>query len=288
VDWWRDLKRIWNHHHHQGWPARARVIMQYNYVCICIRSVCSGKKGQGRTQEGTHKRDLVVPATTVNRRPETEKELWVGMHQHCHGNKGRPSPYVTFYSLSCSRSNLVTVVCFLSYMKFCITICAYISPSWVNQWWIPFSSTQHPDMNPRSRLVLNIFQSLLISWSAAFGLWTLLSPTMRLCLRFFLSFPSIIVFFLARKRYESYSLRRHASRLGVHEIPKVRGKWPGNLDILFMLMSQIRSGAYLMEPLRELMKKYDCNTLNLYFLWTDFVRVHFFNVFFIFVIIFGR
>lgn len=59
-----------------------------------------------------------------------------------------------------------------------------------------------------------------------------------------------------------------AAALGAKEVPCVRGKWPGNLDIVLGFVRSLKE-AYLMQFLDDLFREYDCKTLNMRLLWED-------------------
>ncbi|KAG1748095.1 cytochrome P450 monooxygenase CYP63 [Suillus lakei] len=51
-------------------------------------------------------------------------------------------------------------------------------------------------------------------------------------------------------------------------IPRVVGKWPGNIDVMLKLKKGLAS-QYIYEPFLELFEEYQCTTLNTRFLWVD-------------------
>ncbi|KZS91082.1 cytochrome P450 monooxygenase CYP63 [Sistotremastrum niveocremeum HHB9708] len=63
---------------------------------------------------------------------------------------------------------------------------------------------------------------------------------------------------------------REAERLGAIEIPKVVGRWPGNLDIMIAAMKGIKE-RYLQEYLDSLFEEYQSDTINLRLLWGDHI-----------------
>ncbi|CAE6436778.1 unnamed protein product [Rhizoctonia solani] len=62
---------------------------------------------------------------------------------------------------------------------------------------------------------------------------------------------------------------REAKRLGARTVPKVKGKWPGNIDILIKLVKSTHTG-YVAEVWDEFAKQYG-NTFNMRILWSDMV-----------------
>lgn len=64
---------------------------------------------------------------------------------------------------------------------------------------------------------------------------------------------------------------RAARQLGGRLPTQVRGKWPGNLDILIKLGKAAKS-RYPAGFFHDLFEEYQCTTLNLKLLWSDLVR----------------
>ncbi|QRW23885.1 cytochrome P450 family protein [Rhizoctonia solani] len=60
---------------------------------------------------------------------------------------------------------------------------------------------------------------------------------------------------------------REAKRLGARVVPRVKGKWPGNIDIMLKLVKSLH-GSYVASVLDELSKEYG-NTFNMRLLWDD-------------------
>lgn len=68
-----------------------------------------------------------------------------------------------------------------------------------------------------------------------------------------------------------------ARHLNAVVIPCIRGKWPGNVDILYEFLKRGES-FYHGDYLRELYDEYGVTTLNLRFFWMDQVRIFSFDV----------
>lgn len=64
---------------------------------------------------------------------------------------------------------------------------------------------------------------------------------------------------------------REAKRLRAKPIPRVAGKWPGNVDVLFKMLRSVKT-SYLVNSYLELFEEYQATTLNLRILWVDQVR----------------
>jgi cytochrome P450 len=68
--------------------------------------------------------------------------------------------------------------------------------------------------------------------------------------------------------YSTYDEKRQAAALGAIPIPRVKGKWPGNIDILLRRMDGMRNG-YLGDVWKEFIEEHGNggNTINLRLLW---------------------
>ena len=128
-------------------------------------------------------------------------------------------------------------------------------------------------MNPanyRARLLLNFFHIFLL-------------PTVVLSFVFYIfrfrtglfSIPLHLVFILTwatvRVAYTELWHDRQAKSLGAKPIPRVIGKWPGNIDLLFTMMRAF-STSYVLDVYLQLFQEYQCTTLNLRILWHNNVR----------------
>ena len=74
-----------------------------------------------------------------------------------------------------------------------------------------------------------------------------------------------------RVAYSDFTHARDAKRLGAEQVPRIIGKWPGNIDILIALNKAAKE-RYFQDYLLEQFEKYGTNTLNTRLLWTDQVR----------------
>ncbi|EIW84500.1 cytochrome P450 monooxygenase pc-3 [Coniophora puteana RWD-64-598 SS2] len=82
--------------------------------------------------------------------------------------------------------------------------------------------------------------------------------------------PPLAFFF--KVSYDRFSQRRRADALGARLLPCVKGKWPGNVDIMRTFMSQVETdymGNYPLEVSKDLGAIF-----NLHFLWDDVVMTH--------------
>ncbi|EIW77750.1 cytochrome P450 monooxygenase CYP63 [Coniophora puteana RWD-64-598 SS2] len=79
---------------------------------------------------------------------------------------------------------------------------------------------------------------------------------------------SIVVAFFARVQYSELLQAREARQLGARPIPRVVGKWPGNIDVMLRLSKAFKD-SYIYDPYLELFEEYQSTTLNTRILWTD-------------------
>ncbi|KAJ8515461.1 hypothetical protein ONZ45_g7112 [Pleurotus djamor] len=61
---------------------------------------------------------------------------------------------------------------------------------------------------------------------------------------------------------------REASQLGARPIPRVQGKWPGNIDVLLRMMKAFKT-SYVCDVYLQLFEEYQSTTLNTRILWCD-------------------
>ena len=88
-----------------------------------------------------------------------------------------------------------------------------------------------------------------------------------------LSIPIVIGL---RSQYTVWSQDRAATSMGAKPITRVRGRWPGNLDIVLRLLKSFES-EYVLQGFADLFAEYGCTTLNTRFFWDDQVSlgIHF-------------
>lgn len=79
---------------------------------------------------------------------------------------------------------------------------------------------------------------------------------------------AVVLWVGARILYADFIQWREMKRLCARPIPRVAGKWPGNVDILFSMMRSYKT-SYLVDTYLELFEKYQSTTLNLRILWAD-------------------
>ncbi|KAI0271299.1 cytochrome P450 [Gloeopeniophorella convolvens] len=120
----------------------------------------------------------------------------------------------------------------------------------------------------RKRILLSLCKALI-----APPLLTLLAlqwacRSLSLWASFPLALLSIPITITLRSHYTLLSQDREAARMGAQPITRVRGRWPGNLDIVLRLVKSFESG-YVLQGFADLFEEYDCTTLNTRFFWDD-------------------
>lgn len=86
-----------------------------------------------------------------------------------------------------------------------------------------------------------------------------------------------IVCAIARDIYSNTVQLKEAKQLGAKPIPRIIGKWPGNIDILLRMMRAFRT-SYVLDVYLQLFEEYQCTTLNTRILWVDNVCIIFFSI----------
>jgi hypothetical protein len=120
----------------------------------------------------------------------------------------------------------------------------------------------------RKRILISLARAILVpplvTYLAFRVAWRSLSP--------WLSFPlallSIPVTICLRSYYTLWVQDREAARLGAQPITRVRGRWPGNLDVVLRLVKSFEDG-YVLQGFADLFEEYGCTTLNTRFFWDD-------------------
>jgi hypothetical protein len=79
---------------------------------------------------------------------------------------------------------------------------------------------------------------------------------------------SIPIAIAVRTQYTLWCQDREAARMGAKIITRVRGRWPGNLDVVLGLLKSFESG-YVLQGFADLFAEYGCTTLNTRFFWDD-------------------
>ena len=129
-------------------------------------------------------------------------------------------------------------------------------------------------MNPanhRARLLLDLFHTFVLPPVVLSFVFSIFRYHPGL-----FSIPLHLVFVLtwvtAKVAYSELWHDKQARSLGAKPIPRVVGKWPGNIDLLWTMMRAF-STSYVLDVYLQLFEEYQCTTLNLRILWHNNVRV---------------
>ncbi|EKM50591.1 uncharacterized protein PHACADRAFT_263957 [Phanerochaete carnosa HHB-10118-sp] len=87
-------------------------------------------------------------------------------------------------------------------------------------------------------------------------------------LRVLLSLLAVPLFGAVRTSIAQRRNKAYAAALGAEPVPCVRGRWPGNLDIVLGFVRSFKED-YLMQFLDDLFREHRCKTLNMRLLWED-------------------
>ncbi|EMD32768.1 hypothetical protein CERSUDRAFT_118491 [Gelatoporia subvermispora B] len=71
-------------------------------------------------------------------------------------------------------------------------------------------------------------------------------------------------------KYKEWYNRKLERMNDAEPVPRVRGKWPGNIDVMLRLGKDMR-GSYALQVFSDLLDEYQCNTLNIGVLWKDVI-----------------
>ncbi|TFY61812.1 hypothetical protein EVG20_g6918 [Dentipellis fragilis] len=127
-------------------------------------------------------------------------------------------------------------------------------------------------MHPRHyrlRFLLDLTRSIVVP-QLIFSLALIWAPKPGVAGHVMLRLAVVPLSIFLRNMYESYVNKKNADRLGAVIIPRVRGKWPGNLDIALNLVKALHHD-YPMQFVSELFEEYGCKTLNMRILWSDLI-----------------
>jgi hypothetical protein len=84
---------------------------------------------------------------------------------------------------------------------------------------------------------------------------------------------SIPLCFILQVQMTEWKQRREAEKLGARMVPRIRGRWPGNLDILLRIMKSTET-HYHMDWAKEMMEEAGSTTINTRLLWGNQVRAY--------------
>lgn len=74
-----------------------------------------------------------------------------------------------------------------------------------------------------------------------------------------------------RNLLSDYRDRREARKRGAKLVPRVKGRLPGNIDVMAYLLREFENG-YVLQAYQDLLDQYGVKTLNMRLLWSDVVR----------------
>ena len=89
-------------------------------------------------------------------------------------------------------------------------------------------------------------------------------PTVKTIIYLF----SIPLFLSIRIQIRKWKETREARRMGARQIPRLKGKWPGNLDIM-IAVAESRKNTYLLDFFKLALESSGSNTINMNILWMD-------------------
>ena len=137
---------------------------------------------------------------------------------------------------------------------------------------IPLVASMHPK-HYRIRMFFDICRGFIVP-SAVLSLVTSQTNIRLGCMTLPCHIFAVLLWTGARILYAEWMQPREARKLGAIPIPRVNGKWPGNVDVLFSMMRSFKT-SYLFDTYLNLFEEYQCTTLNLRILWEDQVRLFF-------------
>jgi len=132
-------------------------------------------------------------------------------------------------------------------------------------------------MNPswyRARLLLDVTRLFLLPSTVLTILLRLAGICLgRLTTLYYLLF--IWAWTVMKAVYSNITQSKEAERFGAQSIPRIVGRWPGNVDILLRIVRAYKTD-YLLVVYLELFQEYKSTTLNMRIFWMDHVRVFYF------------
>ena len=125
-------------------------------------------------------------------------------------------------------------------------------------------------MHWRIRFLLDslrvFFLPPLILWAAL----TIAHINVRRGLSPVLYLSSVALYINLYNLYWNWYSQREATKRGARLIPIARGKWIGNIDLLFRILQAPRS-SYIDQHIHEIMLEHKTNTINIRLLWSDMI-----------------
>ncbi|KAI0919820.1 hypothetical protein AcW1_003029 [Taiwanofungus camphoratus] len=127
----------------------------------------------------------------------------------------------------------------------------------------------HPYSFYRLRLLKDLVRIIALPFAGLFLILRVASLHLG-----YLTLPAYVAFAVAcacvRALCWDFVQAREASRFGARPIPKVVGKWPGNIDVYLKMLRELRT-TYLCSYYLSLFEQYKTTTINLRLLWQDVI-----------------
>jgi hypothetical protein len=120
----------------------------------------------------------------------------------------------------------------------------------------------------RKRILISFARALIVPPLLTSFVLHLICRSVSLSIYLPLALLSIPFTIAVRSRYALWSQDSEAARMDAKPITRVRGRWPGNLDIVLRLLKSFESG-YVLQGFADLFAEYGCTTLNTRFFWDD-------------------
>jgi hypothetical protein len=120
----------------------------------------------------------------------------------------------------------------------------------------------------RKRILTSFAKALLVPPLSTILVLRLACRSSSFWLYLFLVLLSVPISVGLRSYYTVWAQDREAARMGARPITRVRGRWPGNLDVVLRLLKSFESG-YVLQGFADLFAEYGCTTLNTRFFWDD-------------------
>jgi hypothetical protein len=124
----------------------------------------------------------------------------------------------------------------------------------------------------RKRILVSLTKALLVPPLLVSLVLRLVCRSPSFWLYLSLALLSIPISVGLRSYYTVWAQDREAARMGAQPITRVRGRWPGNLDVVLRMLKSFESG-YVLQGFAELFAEYGCTTLNTRFFWDDQVSL---------------
>ncbi|KAH9836723.1 cytochrome P450 monooxygenase CYP63 [Rhodofomes roseus] len=121
----------------------------------------------------------------------------------------------------------------------------------------------------RTRFLIGVVETLLPPFILTYVLLTTIlgrSGTGFVAALAYIS--SIPLWISLTSRYSVWKNDRRARQLGAEAIPRAKGRWPGNVDIMLRFAKDLREG-YILQAMGEVLDEYGVDTLNTRILWKD-------------------